>query len=158
MFDILLSFNTSIFPEKGKKNLMENYMPNLGLKCCTLQNVTQIDKEVSAVLSVATKITESVLKVLWLSMPWWLQNTFWCLRVSVSLTGFSSAECVMDSEHNLGVKFIQDLRQNVIFKNFIYIYIYIYICPRRPYSAFDEAECSAWIQSIFPQYSWQFSP
>lgn len=102
---------------------MENYIPNLDVKFCPFQNVTEIDKEVINVLSVATKIAESALKVLWLSMPWWLQNTLWCLRGfcytehSISPTGFSSAECVMDSERRSSVKFIQDLRKNAIFKN-----------------------------------------
>lgn len=43
---------------------MGNYIPNLVLKFHPLQNITQIDKEVSNVLSVATKIAEGALKVL----------------------------------------------------------------------------------------------
>jgi len=45
-----------------KKNLMENYIPNLVLKFYPFQALTQIDKEVSNALCVATKITEKCTK------------------------------------------------------------------------------------------------
>ena len=41
---------------------MENYILNLVLKFYSFQAVTQIDKEVSNVLSVVTKITEKCTK------------------------------------------------------------------------------------------------
>lgn len=41
---------------------MENYIQNLVLKFYPFQALTQIDKEVSNVLSVATKITEKCSK------------------------------------------------------------------------------------------------